>query len=580
MLKTFCSLLCNVLFFSAQALEQHQVFLQFATARHQLSPQAQADLQKLLNQLPQAFDFEISIAGHTDDRGTDFYNKGLAQRRALAVKDFLVGAGVSEEAIAVASYGEWRPLQKNTSAEARQKNRRVEVRLTIYKFENVEELEAVLAEKDRTRQIIDANSRTTVEGKHGMTLHLPAGAFVDETGAPYTGPVLLELQEALEIGQFITNQLYTQSEDQVLISGGMFKISATTEEGVPLQLDSGQSIYATVPTPAVDPQMQQFTSSTGAVWQASDQPVNGFLNIKMPPRPTLQYNPSILPQYEGYKKPKPVEPEIWVEPRRPEAPDPVDFEPEIAFYQKPLAARIKRKAAQRLQQAQREYEEKLNLYQRKKDLYDDHEKNYALACEKYQQALVDWQAAREEDSLAFLQSEDYLLRKASNKVKYLLALEKYRKKVDRWEDLRATKMDSALAELDEKGIANEQMMNSYITSVSKLKWINIDRFWKMRDSQRQMVVLNDADEAQERVFIVFKNLQCVLPMKSVQEGRKTFYQMDGIPKDERFAFMAYRVENGKPQVYLENFDPRKTQTIQYREVSFKEFRALLEEVQA
>ena len=56
--------------------------------------------------------------------------------------------------------------------------------------------------------------------------------------------------------------------------------------------------------------------------------------------------------------------------------------------------------------------------------------------------------------------------------------------------------------------------------------------------------------------------------------------MTDVPKDERFALMAYRVENGRPQVYLENYDPRKEHVIEYKEYSFSEFKALLSTLQS
>jgi peptidoglycan-associated lipoprotein len=67
----------------------------------------------------------VLIEGHTDYKGTPEANIVVAERRAIAAKDFLVKAGVTETRIKVVSYGSDRPVcpQKTEACAAR--NRRV-----------------------------------------------------------------------------------------------------------------------------------------------------------------------------------------------------------------------------------------------------------------------------------------------------------------------------------------------------------------------------------------------------------------------------------------------------------------------
>jgi len=66
----------------------------------------------------------LSIEGHCDERGTNEYNLALGDRRAKAVKDYLVSLGVASGRIDVISYGEERPgLHRNRQMSAG-KNRR------------------------------------------------------------------------------------------------------------------------------------------------------------------------------------------------------------------------------------------------------------------------------------------------------------------------------------------------------------------------------------------------------------------------------------------------------------------------
>jgi len=69
---------------------------------------------------------EVQAQGHCDERGTVEYNFNLGQRRADAVKSFLVGLGVAADRIHTISYGEERPAVLGHNEEAWRLNRRVE----------------------------------------------------------------------------------------------------------------------------------------------------------------------------------------------------------------------------------------------------------------------------------------------------------------------------------------------------------------------------------------------------------------------------------------------------------------------
>ena len=70
----------------------------------------------------------IRLEGHADERGTREYNMALGERRAKAVRDFLVLQGVNASNIEVVSYGEERPVRKASNERSWAKNRRVELK--------------------------------------------------------------------------------------------------------------------------------------------------------------------------------------------------------------------------------------------------------------------------------------------------------------------------------------------------------------------------------------------------------------------------------------------------------------------
>ncbi len=73
-------------------------------------------------------DVEMVIAtGHTDSVGTDAYNQKLSERRAAAVKAYLVSKGMPSSKITTIGKGESQPVATNKTKEGRQKNRRVDI---------------------------------------------------------------------------------------------------------------------------------------------------------------------------------------------------------------------------------------------------------------------------------------------------------------------------------------------------------------------------------------------------------------------------------------------------------------------
>ena len=76
----------------------------------------------LLRQYPTA---DALIEGHADNTGRADYNQRLSERRAAAVRDSLIAAGVAAERLSVVGHGESRPVADNATPEGRQQNRRV-----------------------------------------------------------------------------------------------------------------------------------------------------------------------------------------------------------------------------------------------------------------------------------------------------------------------------------------------------------------------------------------------------------------------------------------------------------------------
>jgi outer membrane protein OmpA-like peptidoglycan-associated protein len=92
-----------------------------------LRPENRELLSRIAGVLLASDGYRLFVYGHTDDIGPEEYNQQLSLRRANSVADYLKHAGVLDEVMNVQGFGKSSPRMNNDTAEARQKNRRVEI---------------------------------------------------------------------------------------------------------------------------------------------------------------------------------------------------------------------------------------------------------------------------------------------------------------------------------------------------------------------------------------------------------------------------------------------------------------------
>ena len=86
-------------------------------------------LSRIAGVLLSSHGYRLYVDGHTDDQGPAIYNKDLSQRRAAAVRDYFVRAGIPKDVIEARGFGESAPRVEGATQEARRANRRVEIGL-------------------------------------------------------------------------------------------------------------------------------------------------------------------------------------------------------------------------------------------------------------------------------------------------------------------------------------------------------------------------------------------------------------------------------------------------------------------
>jgi outer membrane protein OmpA-like peptidoglycan-associated protein len=97
----------------------------FATNSAVLTEQDQALLDRMIVNMKRLNFINGEVGGYTDSTGSAAYNKGLSERRAQAVADYLASHGISGGRLTVKGYGADNPVASNATAEGRAHNRRV-----------------------------------------------------------------------------------------------------------------------------------------------------------------------------------------------------------------------------------------------------------------------------------------------------------------------------------------------------------------------------------------------------------------------------------------------------------------------
>jgi len=95
-----------------------------------IKPEYQPVLENIAKWLAARAGQQVRVEGHCDERGTDEYNLALGERRALAVRRYLVALGISSDRVHTISYGEEKPAVSGSDESAWSKNRRAEFKVS------------------------------------------------------------------------------------------------------------------------------------------------------------------------------------------------------------------------------------------------------------------------------------------------------------------------------------------------------------------------------------------------------------------------------------------------------------------
>jgi len=113
---------------AARASIEEMVFFDYD--KSDIRDDAAAVLRRKADVLRASPQVQLRIQGHADERGSTEYNIALGNRRAEAVRQFLIGFGLAEARFSIISYGEERPLETGSNETSWARNRRAQFEIT------------------------------------------------------------------------------------------------------------------------------------------------------------------------------------------------------------------------------------------------------------------------------------------------------------------------------------------------------------------------------------------------------------------------------------------------------------------
>lgn len=560
MRKAYC-LACVLLYLlpglRAQELVRESVY--FDTDKHQLRAQSYQVLDDLIQQTTALGDFHLQILAFTDDRGSTDYNLSLAERRADAVKAYLLENGLIAEKTSVQSLGEVQITQAEPEEKQRAQHRRVDLIVTV---KTIESLAALMAElnEDRTQTFtLQGDEGGRLKGKAGTNVWVEPHTFRFADGSHPQTPITLSLKEAYGYEEMILDGLSTHSDGNLLETGGMIYLEASAD-GQALQIGPGSDIVVGMPTQKQLPGMQLFmgeqnTAGQVANWTPTQQAFRTGFNemlAALPPKPKLAH--------EWIKPPKPAidysnEP---VRPRKPFKPnEPNKPAAEATYYKAGILrklvigkSRLAKKEAKLLAQKMKDYDRKMERYQKRKATYDMAMLKYNEEVSTFDQRHKEWQEGLEKQKIDFRDSpefKNYLARKEKSQ---LARFKQYEKELAAWEASKAQRLLDYEEKYGDQIVASASLSLQYFYRVNKLGWINCDRFYNIPPEEKMNLAVADDDEEKEEIFVLFKDIKSM--MKAKQQAGSKAYLTQAVPKDAAIRIVGIKVKNGKAHLAIKD----------------------------
>lgn len=552
----------------------------------------------------------IHIVGHTDQDGSTEYNFELSKKRALTVKTFLENEGFPKQDLALGYKGEQQLIHESTDEESKKENRRVTLIAETYSYNNIQEMLDLLGVDNENRHSIDTQVETKLTLNKGTEVCIPANAFCHKDGIPISNTnVELVFKEAFNYLDMMDQELYTQTEDAMLETGGMLYIQAI-QEGQELILREGMTIDLTYPAQKELKNMELFVgvenneNGDGVTWEATGQEIKS----KTPERSYFQVDMTPLLEYEfnAGKEPTIKFDEMPKCPKKLQKPYP----PSKRIYSQDEYKVVYEKYQLKLEAYHQnnttydaKYEDWINEVEERKRLIRGH---YRKMKHYYRKKRI-IAKLQELESRQASESHYHLLRElfgdiykvdkspipfdktrileeafqtSAEQVKKRIGIKDLFNNENHYGDNRyypdpfiailRGKKNETITGTYNSGLIINQTLSNYVFSTPNLGWINCDRFRQVPDKDKTQLQLTDV-ESHEKHFMIFDNINSILRPRN----RKGIFK--GLPKGEAVVLLGIKIIENQPYIAKHEITTGRVQEmeLQYEKSTFKKLKEII-----
>ncbi|MEI7595753.1 MAG: OmpA family protein [Bacteroidota bacterium] len=220
-------------------------FILFDQDKYELTELSRKKLDSIvmsLSNIPEGFD--IYIAGHTDSIGSFDYNMQLSKKRTEVVHDYFVSKSFLKKHIKVDYFGYTKAIKSDNTENGKQLNRRVEVSICTREIDVPKSLG--IKKEHKSYKFNSSKNKVIYYEETGTIIYIPDSAFQTVNGESYNGKVIISYNEYRNRAEYLLSdvpmQVYTKDSIFPMVSGGMFRIKATDENGNDLVIKSKKRI--------------------------------------------------------------------------------------------------------------------------------------------------------------------------------------------------------------------------------------------------------------------------------------------------------------------------------------------------
>jgi len=577
------------LFFSMMVVAQSNdsKFIYFNSDEYTLDSTDKTAIDNMVTEIQNHSDFNMTIIGHTDQDGSDEYNNDLAQKRANEVYQYLAELGLEENQVALDWKGESTLMDKGNSSSAKQKNRRVEINYDYYVFEETEEIIEAAHDVDIQKYVTSATEEKTLDLDNGSTLNIPSDCFefADGSGVPQ-GDIIYEIKETFSFADFISEDLFTSSKGDILETGGMLYINATSN-GKALTIKEGKVIEVIYPLQKTKEGMELFYASEtedGIDWTPTGEAFETSRTKQFTRDVDIDFTPLLNYEIDVVERPSMQFPPFPIKPKMMDKPYPPSEQ--VYEYQE-----------KKYDKLYNQYLENLEAYSNRKPIYDAQIDEWEKKVDSrlgevyaYKTAFRTYHAyAKTKGAIKSVQRmigkksnleiisafeailsnpleltiDDKKIFKAAfgNQTRDILRSRKiyptvsdYRHyKNDLAHHLRAAVRQVKLASIEKayeiNGIVNQKDFGSYVGTIKTLGWINCDRFREFPEYMMTSIEIDD-QEIDTRYYLIFKDIKSMLRPTYIKESQS--FAFNRVPKKENVKIVAVKLINNKPHIAMKD----------------------------